>query len=97
MGHAPWWRRLWNAVRFTQAGAVPGRPELAPLEADQARLLKERVVVVDAFIDDTVAPRTIAQLLFLEDQDARKGSTPSGPSRWRRGRCRPRCCARCTG
>ncbi|HZH15818.1 MAG TPA: ATP-dependent Clp protease proteolytic subunit [Archangium sp.] len=75
MGHAPWWRRLWNAVRFTQAGAVPGRPELAPLEADKARLLKERVVVVDAFIDDTVATRTIAQLLFLEDQDARKGVT----------------------
>jgi ATP-dependent Clp protease protease subunit len=73
MGPVSWWRRLWNTGRSTQAEEVPGRPELASLEADQARLLKERVVVVDAFIDDTVATRTIAQLLFLEDQEPGQG------------------------
>lgn len=75
MGHASWWRRLWNAGRSKQAEQVPGGRELAPLEPEAARLLKERVVVVDAFIDDTVATRTIAQLLFLEDQEPREGIT----------------------
>lgn len=75
MGHASWWRRLGNAGRSKKAGEVPDGSVLAAARADEARLLKERVVVVDAFIDDAVATRAIAQLLFLEDRDTRTGIT----------------------
>ena len=48
-----------------------------------SRLLKERIIFLGAPIDDTVANTVIAQLLFLESEDAKKDikiyiNTPGG-------------------
>ena len=48
-----------------------------------SRLLKERIIILGAPIDDAVANTVIAQLLFLENEDAKKDiklyiNTPGG-------------------
>lgn len=40
-----------------------------------SRLLKDRIIFIGTPIDDTVANLVIAQLLFLQMEDAKKTST----------------------
>ncbi len=75
MGQASWWRRLWNTGRAKAVEKLGQHHQVAAVDADPARLLKERVVVIDSFIDDKVARRAISQLRFLESRDARVGIT----------------------
>ncbi len=55
--------------------ATVGRPVSPAASRVDAKTLKQRIVMLDAEIDDDVAKVVIAQLLFLESEDPRKPIT----------------------
>ncbi|MDY7232157.1 ClpP family protease [Hyalangium rubrum] len=66
-----WWNPFQKSREQTASGsASPPRPASKDLEA---RLLRERTILLGTPINDEVAQRVVAQLLFLESENPTEG------------------------